>query len=41
MPLFTIFGFGVVAGAVAVGATLVLQEEFDAREALRLLGAER
>jgi fatty-acyl-CoA synthase len=32
LPLFTIFGFGVVAGAVAVGATLVLQEEVDARE---------
>jgi fatty-acyl-CoA synthase len=41
LPLFTIFGFGVVIGAVAVGATLVLQEEFHAREALRLLDAER
>lgn len=41
LPLFTIFGFGVVVGAVAVGATLVLQEEFHARDALRLVGAER
>lgn len=40
LPLFTIFGFGVVAGAVAVGATLVLQEDFHARDAIRLLGAE-
>jgi len=41
LPLFTIFGFGVAIGAVAVGATLVLEEEFHAREALRLLEAER
>ena len=41
LPLFTIFGFGVAIGALAVGATLVLQEEFHAREAVRLLGAER
>ena len=41
LPLFTIFGFGVVISAVAVGATLVLEEEFRAREALRLLEAER
>jgi fatty-acyl-CoA synthase len=41
LPLFTIFGFGVAIGAVAVGATLVLEEEFDPREALRLLEAER
>jgi fatty-acyl-CoA synthase len=41
LPLFTIFGFGVVVGAVAVGATLVLQEEFHARDAIRLLEAER
>ena len=40
LPLFTIFGFGVVIGAMAVGATLVLQEAFHARDALRLLGAE-
>ena len=41
LPLFTIFGFGVVAGAVAVGATLVLQDEFHARGAIRLIRAER
>ena len=41
LPLFTIFGFGVVAGAVAVGATLVLQDEFHARDAIRLVQAER
>jgi fatty-acyl-CoA synthase len=41
LPLFTIFGFGVVVGAVAVGATLVLQEEFHARDAIRLVRAER
>ena len=33
LPLFAIFGFGVVVGPLAAGATLVLQEEFDAREA--------
>jgi fatty-acyl-CoA synthase len=41
LPLFTIFGFGVVVGALAVGATLVLEEEFHAREALRLIETER
>jgi fatty-acyl-CoA synthase len=41
LPLFTIFGFGVVVGAMAAGATLVLQEEFHARDAIRLIGAER
>ena len=41
LPLFTIFGFGVVVGAVAAGATLVLQEEFRAREAIRLMEVER
>jgi fatty-acyl-CoA synthase len=41
LPMFTIFGFGVVIGAVAVGATVVLEEEFHARDALRLIEAER
>jgi fatty-acyl-CoA synthase len=40
-PLFTIFGFGVVVGGLAVGATLVLQEEFSARDAIRLIESER
>src|SRR5687767_8754964 len=41
LPLFTIFGFGVVVGGIAVGATLVMQEDFHARDALRLIEAER
>ena len=41
VPLFAIFGFGVAVGAVAAGATLVLQEEFRAREAIRLIEGER
>jgi fatty-acyl-CoA synthase len=41
LPLFTIFGFGVVVGGLAVGATLVLQEEFSARDAIRLIESER
>ncbi|HVE79042.1 MAG TPA: AMP-binding protein, partial [Gemmatimonadaceae bacterium] len=41
VPLFAIFGFSVVVGTAAAGATLVLQPEFDAAEALRLLERER
>jgi fatty-acyl-CoA synthase len=41
LPLFTIFGFGVVVGTIAAGGALVLQEEFAARDALTLLDAER
>ena len=41
LPLFTIFGFGVVVGALAVGATLVLQDDFKARDAIRLMESER
>ncbi|HVE78557.1 MAG TPA: AMP-binding protein, partial [Gemmatimonadaceae bacterium] len=41
VPLFAIFGFSVVVGTAAAGATLVLQPEFDAAEALRLLEGER
>lgn len=37
VPLFAIFGFSVVVGTVAAGATLVLQEAFDAAGALRLV----
>ncbi len=41
VPLFAIFGFGVAVGTMAVGATLVLQEAFDAAEALDLIERER
>jgi acyl-CoA synthetase (AMP-forming)/AMP-acid ligase II len=41
LPFFAIFGFGVAVSALAVGATLVLQDEFDAVAALRLLEEER
>lgn len=41
VPLFAIFGFSVAVGTLAAGATLVLQEQFDAPEALRLIERER
>jgi fatty-acyl-CoA synthase len=41
LPLFTIFGFGVVVGVLAVGATLVLQDDFNARDAIRIMESER
>lgn len=41
LPFFAIFGFGVAVSAMAAGATLVLQETFDAADALRLLEAQR
>ena len=41
VPLFAIFGFSVLVGALACGAALVLQEEFDAAGAIRLLEEER
>jgi fatty-acyl-CoA synthase len=41
VPLFTIFGFSVAVGTIAAGATLVLQETFDAAAALSLLERER
>ena len=41
VPLFAIFGMSVAVGAMVSGATLVLQESFDAAEALRLLESER
>lgn len=40
-PLFAIFGFSVVVGTMAAGATMVLQERFDAAEAVRLIERER
>ncbi|MGI8496118.1 MAG: class I adenylate-forming enzyme family protein [Gemmatimonadaceae bacterium] len=41
VPLFTIFGVGVVVGTIAAGATLLLQEQFDAAAAIELLERER
>ncbi|HEX5439092.1 MAG TPA: AMP-binding protein [Gemmatimonadaceae bacterium] len=41
VPLFTIFGVGVVVGAIAAGATLVLQQQFEADAALELLERAR
>lgn len=40
VPFFTIFGFSVAVGTAAAGASLVLQEEFDAGEALELIARE-
>jgi acyl-CoA synthetase (AMP-forming)/AMP-acid ligase II len=40
VPLFASFGFGTAIGAIAEGATLVLQEHFDAGDALALLARE-
>lgn len=41
VPLFTSFGFGTAIGALAAGATLVLQAHFDAADALALMARER
>jgi fatty-acyl-CoA synthase len=41
VPLFTIFGLHVVAVTVTAGATLVLQERFEAGPALDLIRRER
>ncbi|HYK82622.1 MAG TPA: AMP-binding protein [Gemmatimonadales bacterium] len=41
VPLFTIFGVHVVAVTITAGATLVLQERFDAPGALDLIRRER
>lgn len=41
VPLFTIFGFSVAVGTIAAGATLVLQEEFRAAEAVRRIEEDR
>src|SRR5690606_9616843 len=40
VPLFTVFGFSVVAGTMASGGSLVMQEQFDPAEALGLLERE-
>lgn len=41
VPLFTIFGFSVAIGTMASGGLLVMQERFEAADALRLLEEER
>ena len=41
VPLFTVFGASVVTGAVAAGATLVLEERFEASEAVALMAREQ
>src|SRR5574341_557446 len=41
VPTFTIFGLHVVATAITAGATLVLQERFDAAGALETIRRER
>ena len=41
VPLFAIFGFSVVVGTMAAGATLVMQPEFHAADAVRLMEEER
>lgn len=41
VPLFTIFGCSVVVGALAAGATIVLEEEFEPADSLRLIERER
>jgi fatty-acyl-CoA synthase len=40
VPFFTIFGFSVVVGTAAAGASLVLQEEFEPREAIELIASK-
>lgn len=40
VPLFAIFGFSVLVGTMAAGATVVLQERFDPAEALALIERE-
>ncbi len=41
VPLFHVFGASTVVGTIAFGGTLVLQERFEAGEALELLERER
>ena len=40
IPLFAIFGFSVVVGTLATGATVVLQERFDPAQAIDLIASE-
>ncbi len=41
LPFFNLFGVSVVVGTIAAGATLVLQEEFQAADALALIERQR
>ena len=41
VPLFTVFGLSVAVGTMAAGATIVLQESFNASEAIELIARER
>nr|MCU0649936.1 AMP-binding protein [Gemmatimonadaceae bacterium] len=41
VPLFAMFGFSVMVGTLAIGATLVLQPTFDAAQAIELLAREK
>lgn len=41
IPLFAVFGFSVAIGTMSAGGTLVLQESFDAAEALELIAREQ
>lgn len=41
VPLFTIFGFSIVVGALVAGATVVLQDTFDPLRAIELLKREK
>jgi fatty-acyl-CoA synthase len=41
VPLFTVFGASIVAGALAAGAALVLEERFDPARAVALMARER
>ena len=41
VPLFASFGFSVAVAVIAAGATLVMQEAFDAAGAIRLIERER
>ncbi|HEX5581277.1 MAG TPA: AMP-binding protein [Gemmatimonadaceae bacterium] len=41
VPFFTIFGFSIAVASLGAGATMVLQESFEAAGALRLIEQER
>ena len=41
VPLFTVFGASVLAGAIATGASVVLAERFEAAETAALMARER